>query len=216
MPDLAFQVERADVVPFAASPTVAFRLRVANQPEAERIHTVALRCQIQLEVTRRKYTPDEQKHLRELFGEPERWSQTLKTMLWTHTSCVVPSFQGSTEVDLHVPCSFDFNVGATKYFYGLEDGEIPLCLQFSGTVFHEGNDGNLLVAPIPWDKETRFRFPVRIWREMMETYYPNSTWLRLRRDVFDRLYEYKIQHGFLTWEQALESVLSTQEATARL
>ena len=56
-------------------------------------------------------------------------------MLWTHASAVVPSFTGSTAVELQVPCSFDFNVAATKYFHGLADGDIPLCLMFSGTVF---------------------------------------------------------------------------------
>ena len=215
MPELIIQAERVEVVPFAASPTLAFRLRVANHPAEERVHTVALRCQIMIEATRRKYTPEEQKHLRDLFGEPERWSQTLKTLLWTHSNCVVPAFQGSSVVDLHVPCTFDFNVAATKYFYGIEDGDVPLCLQFSGTFFHEDSGGGLLVAPIPWDQGARFRLPVKIWREMMETYYPNSAWLCLRRDIFDRLYEYKVQHGFLTWEQALESVLHTQEVTAR-
>ena len=45
------------------------------------------------------------------------------------------------------------------------------------------------------------------WREMMDSYYPNSVWLKLRRDVFERLYQYKMQHGIPTWEQALESML---------
>jgi len=33
----------------------------------------------------------------------------------------------------------------------------------------------------------------------------------LRRDVFDRLYRYKVQHGIPTWEQTLEQVLSMEE-----
>ena len=74
--------------------------------------------------------------MRDLFGEPERWGQTLKTFLWTHVSTIVPAFSGTTEVSLPVPCTFDFNVAATKYFAGLEEGEIPVCVQFSGTVFY--------------------------------------------------------------------------------
>jgi hypothetical protein len=42
---------------------------------------------------------------------------------------------------------------------------------------------------------------------MMDIYYPNSAWLCLRRDVFDRLYQYKRGRGMATWEQALESIL---------
>jgi Family of unknown function (DUF6084) len=212
MPDLSFQVERAGVVPYAAAPQLALKLRLANSDPDEVIHTVALRCQIMMEVTRRRYGPQEQAQLRDLFGEPERWSQTLRNMLWTHTSTVVSAFQGSTVVELPVPCTFDFNVAATKYFSGLEEGDVPLCLQFSGTVFYAHSNGALQVMPIAWDKEARFRLPVRLWRQMMDTYYPNSAWLCLRRDVFDRLYEYKMRHGIPTWEQALERVLPAEEA----
>ncbi len=213
MPDFGFHVEQAATVPFAAAPTICFRLRVSNAPAEQKIHTVMLRCQIQLEVTRRKYTPEDQKNLRDLFGGPERWSQTLRNMLWTHASCVVPAFESGATVDLQVPCTFDFNVGATKYFYGLGDGEIPLLFQFSGTIFYENSEGTLAVAPVPWDKEAKFRLPVKTWKETMEIYYPNSAWLCLRRDIFDRLYQYKVRNGIPTWEQAMENVLASAEET---
>ena len=41
----------------------------------------------------------------------------------------------------------------------------------------------------------------------MDVYYPNTSWIQLRRDVFDRLYEYKMRHGIPTWEQAVERML---------
>ena len=211
MPDLSFHVERAEVVPFAVAPQLAIKLRVTNADPEETIHTVALRCQIQIEVTRRRYTPGEQKGLRDLFGEPERWGQTLRTVLWTHTSAIVPAFAGSTEVDLPVPCTFDFNVAATKYFAGLAEGEVPLLLQFSGTVFYAQGDGALQVMLIPWDKEVRFRMPLNTWKELMDTYYPNSAWLCLRRDVFEQLHRYKIERGIPTWEEAIDSALTSAE-----
>ena len=96
MPDLAFGVEKAEAVPYAAAPMLAFQLRINNADPAETIHTVVLRCQIQLEVARRRYTAREQEQLRDLFGDAERWGQTLRSMLWTHASAVVPSFTGSS------------------------------------------------------------------------------------------------------------------------
>ena len=214
MPDLSFKIEEAVVVPFAIAPTLAFKLRITNADAGETIHTVALRSQIQIEVTRRRYTPEEQARMRDLFGEPERWSQTLRSLLWTHVGIVVPSFQGSTLVDLPVHCTFDFNVAATKFFEGLTDGEIPLHLMFSGTVFYADSEDALQVAPISWEQEAKFKLPVRVWREMMDSYYPNSVWLNLRRDVFERLYQYKTQRGIPTWEQALESVLPVEETVS--
>lgn len=212
MPDLNFKVEGAEVVKYAASPQIALKLHVSNANPSETIHSVALRCQIQIEVTRRGYTAADQAKLRDLFGEPERWGQTLRNLLWTHVNVNVPPFQGSTTVDLPVPCTFDFNVGATKYFHGLGEGDVPLCLMFSGTVFYERSGGHLQVSPISWEKETRFSLPVKVWHEMMDSYYPDSAWLCLRRDVFERLYEYKVRHGIPTWEQALESMLQAEEA----
>ena len=212
MPDLSFQVVGADVTPYAMVPLLTFRLQVTNASPDEAIHNVVLRCQIQIETTRRKYQPEEGQRLRDLFGEPERWGQTLRAMLWTHASVVVPPFTGRTIADVPVSCSYDFNVAATKYFYGLEQGEIPLDFLFSGSVFYQDQQGALQVAPISWSQEARFRLPVATWRQLMEAYYPNMAWVQLRRDVFDRLYQYKMDHGIPTWEQAIERILPPVDA----
>ena len=151
--------------------------------------------------------------MHDLFGEPSRWGQTLRSMLWTHASVVIPSFTGSTTADLHVPCTFDFNVAATKYFNGLEEGEVPLNLLFSGTVFFAGDDGALRATRIAWTKEARYRLPVSVWKEMMDRYYPNRAWLCLERDAFERLNEYKRQHGIPTWEQTVDQLLSLDSAS---
>ena len=215
MPDLQFQIEGAEVEPFAVSPMLAFRLRITNNRADERIHSVALRAQVQIESTRRSYSAQEQTGLRDLFGEPERWGQTLRTFLWTHTSAIVPAFQDSTEPKLLVPCTFDFNIATTKYFAGLVEGEVPLCVQFSGSVFYAQDDGPLQVVPIPWDKEVHFRLPVKLWKELMETYYPGVAWLCLEWDTFERLYRYKVERGIPTWEQALQSLLHSVEEEAK-
>lgn len=210
MPDLSFQINDAEAPPFAAAPQLAFRLHVANAHADELIHSITLRCQIRLEVTRRRYDAQEQARLRDLFGEPEQWKDTLRSMLWTHASVVVPPFTGSTVVDLPVPCTYDFNVAATKYFYALHDGEIPLLFLFSGTAFYAAADGALQIAQIPWDREASFRLPVPVWQQMIDQYYPNSAWLYLQRDVFDRLYQYKLRRGLPTWEQVVESLLPAE------
>jgi len=215
MPDLRLTIEGAEVVQYAAAPLLAFKLRIANHPSEETIHTVALRAQIQIEATRRKYDANEQARLLDLFGEPDRWGQTLRSMLWTHASVVVPRFTGSALADIVVPCSFDFNVAATKYFHGLASGDLPLCFQFSGTVFYQGENETLQVAPISWDKEAKYRLPVKVWKDLMDVYYPNSAWLALQRDTFEKLYQFKVRDGIPTWEEALERALSALSETVR-
>ncbi len=216
MPDLNFQVESAEAVPYGATPLLSFKLRVANSGAEEAIHTVVLRAQIQIEVTRRHYSQEEQSRLLDLFGEPERWGQTLRNLLWTHAIVVVPPFNKETVVEMQVPCTFDFNVAATKYFHGLADGDLPLTFLFSGTVFYPEQNGQLQVAPISWEKEAKFKLPLKAWKDLIDHYYPNSAWLYLRRDVFDRLYQYKMRHGIPTWEQTIERVLAGTEETVQL
>jgi hypothetical protein len=216
MPDLSITVAGAEAVRYAATPSIAFEMNLKNADPEEAVHTVVLRCQIQIEVARRKYTPKDQEKLRDLFGEPERWGQTLRPLLWTHASAVIPQFTGSTTVSMQVPCTFDFNIAATKYFNGLAEGDIPLCMMFSGTVFYNDSEGSLRVAPISWDKETRFRLPLKTWQDMMDLFYPNIAWLSLRRDVFELLHEYKVRHGIPSWEQTIERVLAEAQDTVKL
>jgi hypothetical protein len=215
MPDLGLTIESAEVVQYAAAPLLAFKVRISNDPSEEIIHTVALRAQIQIEATRRKYDANEQVRLKDLFGEPDRWSQTLRNMLWTHASVVVPRFTGNVLADILVPCTFDFNIAATKYFHGVTGGDLPLCFQFSGTVFYQEEGETLQVAPISWDKEAKYRLPVKVWKDLMDMYYPNSGWLALQRDTFERLYQFKVREGIPTWEEALERALNALPETVR-
>src|SRR5262249_11927148 len=152
--------------------------------------------------------------LLDLFGTPERWGQTLRPMFWTHANLSVPPFSTTTAVDLPVPCSFDFSLAATKYFPALEQGDIPLCFLFSRTVFYHADDG-LKVSQVPWDKEASYRLSAAQWQRLMDLYYPNSAALSLRRDVFDRLDQYKRRRGFVSWEQAMEELLGATEETVR-
>ncbi|MEP7076079.1 MAG: DUF6084 family protein [Acidobacteriota bacterium] len=167
-----------------------------------------LRCQIQIETVRRQYNGDEKEKLFELYGEPERWGQTLKTMLWTHSNLTVQPFTADALVDVPLPCTFDFNVAATKYLDGLEDGDIPICVLFSGTVFYHDAADSVQIDQISWDREANYRVPVSVWKQMMEHYYPNSVWLNLRKDVFEKLRDYKIRRGITSWEQAFERLIA--------
>ena len=206
MPDLNFEIIGAEVAAYSVIPLLNFKMRIVNEQE-EQIQNVNLKCQIMLTVTQRRYNPDEKAKLTEIFGEPERWGKTLHTFLWTNVNMVVPRFIGSTTVDLPVPCSYDFEVVSTKYFNALEDGEIPLNFLFSGTIFYEGEEGNLQIGQISWSKEANYRLPVALWKDAIASAFPNTAWIRLQKDVFDQLYQYKITHGLIAWEDVLTHLL---------
>jgi hypothetical protein len=214
VPDLRFQVLTAEATPNVATPLLTFKVRATDSPlsdsDAQPIHSIALRAQVQIDPVRRRYTPEEQEHLSELFGEPERWSKSVHSLLWTNANVNVPAFTGSTVIDVPVPCTFDFNVAITKYIYGLDAGEIPVSLLFSGTVFYAGRMG-LQVAQVPWDREASYRLPVQIWKDMMNLHYPHTAWVCLQREVFEKLNKFKAQHGIATWEQTFEQMLARCE-----
>lgn len=214
MPELDFGIEGAEVGEFAAVPSLVFKLRVENLA-GEHIRSVALNAQVRIAATQRHYDAAEQERLFEVFGEPSGWGRTLRSLLWTHANLQVHPFSGSTVADMPITCTYDLEVVAAKYLYALEGGEVPLEFLFSGTVFYTGEDGRLQTARISWEKEAEYRMPVRLWKEMMDHYFPNSAWIRLHKDAFDRLYDYRVRRGLPTWEAAVEALLSASEQEVR-
>ena len=212
MVDLDFTVEGVEIERHAVAPLLQFQLRVVNNSPEAAVLNVLLNCQIRIEPARRGYGGPEHDSLSDLFGSPDRWGQTLQSFLWTHANILIPAFERECGIKLPVPCSFDFNVAATKYFYGLEDGQIPLSFLFSGSVFYRDVEDALQIGQIAWSKESAYRLPVHVWRAMMDHYYPQTAWLCLRRDAFDELYRYKRARGLPSFEQALGDLLEAKPA----
>jgi Family of unknown function (DUF6084) len=190
----------------AVAPTLLFRLHIAELT-ATPIHAIALRCQIRLEPQRRRYNSHETELLSYLFGEPSRWGETLKPLQFTTVSAMVPSFTGATEFELAVPCTYDLEVAAGKYFHALDEGVVPLLLLFSGTVFGKGQQG-FWVYQVPWHKDASYRMPVEVWQRLMDLYFPNDAWIRLRRDTIDALLRYKAERAIPTWDAAMADLLA--------
>jgi len=211
MAELRFRVGDIGAMSYAAIPTIAAQLHISNVPAEQRVHSVSLNCQVQVEPLGRAYTAIEEARLLDLFGERERWARTMKPMLWTNTVIKVPGFSSETVVDIALPCTLDFDVAATKYFYGLEAGRISVSALFSGTVFYVGEDGTMQVAPIPWDCEAKFHVPVAAWRAAIDAHYPNAVWMRLPKESFDRLYRYKVARGIPMWAQLLDQLIDGAE-----
>lgn len=210
MTSLSFEVLGVSSDPFAATPTLLFRLRI-TEASGEPVHAMALRCQIRIEPQRRAHSGAEQAGLGELFGGPERWGETLKPFTWTHASTMVPGFTGAVEFDFPVACTYDFEVTASKYLHALRDGEVPLVLAFAGTVFTRGVAG-FGVEQIPWHLEAGCRMPVAVWRQLMDAFFPNSGWIRLDRDTLDRLIRYKSERALPNWERVVDSLLPADAA----
>jgi hypothetical protein len=203
-PRLDFAVDGVSALEHAAVPTLAFRVGIdAGQP----VRSVALNVQIRIDAARRGYDDGERERLYELFGAPADWQRTLRSLRWAMTSVTVPAFDGSTSIELPVPCTYDFEVAAAKYMHALGEGEVPLELLFSGSVFFAAPTGALQVVHLPSDREARCSMPVSVWREALDHAFPGTAWLRVRRDVFDRLQAYKSSRALLTWEAALEELL---------
>jgi hypothetical protein len=206
-PELRFSVLDGGVLRHAAVPTLRFVLSVGTVGAAAQVRSVALNVEVRIAATRRRYVEAERDKLVDLFGPSEEWGRNLKTLHWTNLTVQVPSFTGTTEIELPITCTYDLEVSASRYFDALEDGEVPLEFLFSGTVFYAGADGRLQVGRIGWDKDAEYRLPVTAWREMIDRYFPDSAWLRLRRAEFDRLAAYKTRHTLVTWEQVVDKLL---------
>jgi hypothetical protein len=209
MSEFSFDCVEVRALRYAAAPTLAFTVRIAELSRVP-IHTIALRTQLRIEPQRRRYNEEESALLANLFGEPSRWGETLKPMQFATVSTLVPGFTGSVAVDVEVPCSYDLEVAAGKYFHSLREGVVPMVLLFSGTVFAKGGSG-FWIEQVPWHAEASFRLPVEVWQQMMDLYFPNEAWIRLRRETVDALLKYKSANAVPTWDAAMERLLANPE-----
>jgi len=202
---LRFACTGARPEPYAAGPSVQLDVRVTAAPDRP-VHAVALRTQIRIEPRRRTYSPEEADRLGDLFGEPARFGETLNPLQLATVASLVPGFTGSTTFPLVVPLTYDLDIASTKYLHGLDDGEVPLLLLFSGTVFW-GSPGAVQVAMVPWHEEATVRLPVAVWRAAMDAHFPESGWVRLRRETLEALRAYRSERVLPTWDDAVERLL---------
>jgi hypothetical protein len=210
--ELVFDCVGAHAERYAVSPSMSLTLRIA-ETTGVKVDAIALRCQIRIEPTRRRYSDAEAERLNDLFGDTQRWADTLKPLQFTTVSLMVPGFTGSTELDLPVMLSYDLEIGSTRYFAGLEDGEVPLLLLFSGTVF-SSSDGRLQVQQVPWSKEASYRLPVGVWREAIEAHFPNSAWIRMNLQTLDALQRFKTRQALPTWDATITALLKQADDEA--
>ena len=205
MADLTFDCIGARAERYAVLPTISLTLRI-SETSGQRIDTIALRCQIRIEPSRRRYSPAEEERLKDLFGDTSRWADTLKPMQFTTVSTMVTSFTGNTEVQVPVNFSYDLEIGSGRYFASLEAGEIPLLLLFSGTIFSVV-DGRMQVQQVPWSKEATYRLPVSVWREAVDVHFPNMAWITMSRETLSGLERFKTERALPTWDATLNALL---------
>lgn len=206
MTDVTFAVVDIAPEPYAVTPILTATIGIAAVGD-EPIHAIALRCQVRIDPLRRSYSDDEAVGLSDLFGPRERWATTQQNFLWQHATAMVPGFTGTTEAQLKLECTYDFEVKAAKYLLALREGTIGLQFLFSGTVFAQGSRG-FGVQQIPWDREERYELPVAVWQELITQHYPNTGWLRLRRETIDALAAYRSARGLLGFDEALDELLA--------
>jgi hypothetical protein len=201
-----FAVLGASAVKWAALPTLAFDLHV-SEPSGRQVYAIALTAQVMIEAARRRYDSDAHEKLVELFGPPERWSVTTRSLVWAQLDAMIPAFTGSTTFRLPITCSYDHEVAAAKYFHALGDGDVPLAFNFNGTVYYRDGDGRLQMALVPWSCSAEFRMPVSVWRDLVEHYYPNTAWLALHSDTLDALAHEKARRGLPTFDATVRELL---------
>ena len=206
LPEPEFAVIGARSVRYAAAPTLSLDLQV-SEATGQPVYMMALSIQLMIEPARRSYDDETRERLAELFGAPERWAVTTRSLVWTRLDVLVPAFTGTTTVTVPVPCSYDFELAAAKYLYSLPGGEAPLALHFNGTIYYPRDDGALQMILVPWNKSIDFRMPVSVWRDTVEHYYPNTNWVAVRSQTLEALQRQKLARGLATLDACVQELL---------
>jgi hypothetical protein len=204
--DIEFEVLGARPVKYAAAPMLSFDLQVTETAGAP-VYMIALTVQLMIEPARRRYDDATRERLVELFGAPERWAVTTRSLVWAKLDVLVPAFTGAITVTVPLACHYDLELAAAKYLHSLPDGEAPLALHFNGMIYYPGDDGGLQMTLIPWSKSIDFRMPVSVWQETIAHYYPGTAWVAVRADTFEALQREKLARGLATLDACVSSLL---------
>ncbi|OQO89859.1 DUF6084 family protein [Saccharomonospora piscinae] len=202
-PSLTWSVTGVDIAPVDAWPTVRLRLEIGC---AAPVRSLTLAVSVRIAAALRDYSPDERARLRGVFGTADQWAHSVGDLVWARPTVQVPAFTGSTVVDVPVPCGQDVELASVSYLSALAEGDVPLRLVFSGTLFH-ARDGRLAAAQLPWDSETRYRLPAEIWSRVRRTYFGRHRWLRVDDELYERLHDYRVRHSYGSHRDAIESLL---------
>jgi hypothetical protein len=205
-PEVEFAVLGARPVKYAAAPMLALDLQV-TETAGRPVYMLALSVQLMIEPARRAYDEAAHERLVELFGAPERWAVTTRSLVWSTLDVVVPAFTGRTTVTVPVACHYDLELAAAKYLDSLSDGEAPLALHFNGMVYYPGEQGALRIVLLPWSNSIGFRMPVRVWRETIAHYYPGTAWVGLRAETLHALQRAKLDRGLATLDDTVNALL---------
>lgn len=213
-PEPEIEIVSVEPVRRVAAPTLRFRIRI-DDPSRRPVFMIALSAVVTVEPSKRAYDEATRAKLVELFGEPERWATTTVNFRWTSLDALVPAFTGTTELDLSIPCTYDHEVAATKYFHGLADGQAPIRFHFSGRIYYDGGDGRLQYVQVPWDCSVRFSMPVEAWKGAIAEAYPFRGWIPLDTETIDRLQRLKVERGLPTFDAAVGELLADGGASGR-
>jgi hypothetical protein len=206
IPAPALEITGAEHVPFSAAPTMRFQA-LAREPDGIPVQSVALSVQVMIDPARRGYDAATRERLSELFGSPDRWAASTSGLAWARIAVTVPGFTGEAAFGIEVPCTYDLEVAAAKYFYALRDGVVPLSFHFNGTVFYRDGEGRLQMTPISWSTSARYGMEVSAWRAMIAEHYPGGGWVRVADDTLERLQTLRAQRGLATVDGLLRELL---------
>jgi hypothetical protein len=209
IPEPEFEITGASHVAFAATPTMLFSA-TASEPNGYQVQSIALTVQVMIDPARRGYDVETRGRLAELFGPPASWAPSTSGLAWARVAATVPGFSGSTAFGLEVPCTYDLEVAAAKYFYALQDGQVPLSFHFNGNVFyrpHPPADGQLQVVPVSWTNSAQYTMPVQTWRAMIAEHYPGGGWIRVADSTLAALNQRRATRGLASFDACVNELL---------
>lgn len=205
-PTLRWRIEDVAADRLAVVPALLFRLAI-DSASGEKVQSVLLATSVRIATPLRGYDAQTRARLVGVFGQPHQWRDSLRELVWTQATVVVPAFTGATTVDIPVTCSADLDLAAVSYLHVLREGDVPLRFLFSGTMFYLDGAGRLRTAQIPWEAEADFTLPAGTWHRTRERYFGDDGWLRLPRETYDRLAAYRARRAFPSWQTAIDSLL---------
>jgi hypothetical protein len=123
---------------------------------------------------------------------------------------VTGPFRDETVAEAYVPITAEMDAALLLRFAGREVRKVPLVVTLEGFALYRGDSGNVLYYTLHADPplEARYILDFEEWNNIIRTFYGSDLiWIKIRRDVLERLEEVKRKRFYPSYSEMLEDLL---------
>ncbi len=202
-PKISMEVEGLKPLLYSVAPSAVLQLRFFNRNSSMEIVSVIARLRVFVE------------YPLNVGGD---WPELVRELL-TYGQIMTQPFTEETLCEAYIPITAEMDAALLLRFSGRSVKKLPIVVTLEGfALYRNRGDGRVLYYMLPTDPplEARYILGFEDWSNIVRTFYGSDLiWIKIRRDVLERLEEYKRKKFYPSYSEMLDDIMNTVEKLGR-